>query len=150
EGLSSLLKYGFGGDFRMSQFNLGLNFDGFSSIKDDDNTSTPIARDLVTTRVNAGSRRYYAVNPNSLVGELYLQYNYDKDLSLKIYGGSTVVGSNSANGMVGGLAFNWGFGGGYKRSAQQNKPSENDPGFKVDTNDGVNQDIFKSTNTPKK
>ncbi len=156
EGLSALLKYGFGGDYKINQqFYLGLNFDGLSSVQDDEKTSTPILRDLVTTRVNAGSRRYYAVNPNLLSGQAYLQYNFDKDINAKIYGGSTLIGSNSANGVMAGLVLNWGFGGTKKSGSIRDTPNksslpDDEPGFKVDTNDGVNQDIFKPTNTPKK
>lgn len=154
EGLSQLVRYGFGGDYAFGSFRVGLNFPGYSTVQDDEKTATAIDRDLLTTRVNGGSRRYYAVNPNSLEGQLYAIYNMGKDFSVKVYGGSTIIGSNSAEGIVAGLALNWGFGIAQKTFKSQDVPNnsslpDDEAGFKVNTNDGVDQGIFqKSQSAP--
>ena len=148
QGLSQLLKYGVGTDYAFADFRLGLEIEGLSTISNDENTSTPINRDLLTTRVNAGSRAYYSINPNQTVAKIYAGYSYEKDFNIKIFAGSTVIGSNSAQGVVGGLAFNWGFGitkTPPRYDGADNDGQKPDPGFKVDTNDGVNQDLFKNT-----
>ncbi len=149
EGLSTLLVYGFGADYRLNKFTIGVNFEGFSSVKDDENTTTPINRDLLTTRVNAGSRRYYSVNPNYLEGQISFGFDFDKNLNCAIYGGSSVIGSNSAQGVVGGIKLNWGFGIEKKRFRTDdddlNQPAGSEPGFKVNTEDGVDQNLFKNT-----
>jgi hypothetical protein len=153
EGLSSLVRYGAGGDIALGAFRIGLNFPGYTSVSDDEKTSTPIDRDLLTTRVNGGSRRYYAINPNSLEGQLYATYNWGQDLTVKIYGGSTIIGSNSAEGLTGGFSLNWGFGPTKKTFRSKDVPNnsnlpDDEEGFKVDTNDGVNQEIFQKSSSP--
>ena len=153
EGLSGLATYGLGGDFGNSIFKVGLNFFGISTIQDDEKTATPFDRDLLTTRVNAGSRRYYSINPNLLEGQLYVVYNWDKDLAVKVFSGQTLMGSNAADGFTFGLAFNWGFGPtkkGIRSNSTPNKSklSDDEAGFKVETEDGVNQDLFQPTQTP--
>lgn len=154
DGLSLLAIYGFGADYMISPIRIGMDFSGISTVQDDDNTATPVNRDLVTTRVNGGSRKYFAVNPNLLEGKLYVSYNLDKDLSIKMYGGAGLVGSNSAQGMTYGGSINWGFGAGRKTSQpieiqDSNSISDQDPNFKVDTDDGVNQDLFRKTSPVK-
>ncbi len=158
EGLSALVRYGVGGDYSFGSLKVGLNLPGYATVQDDEKTATPIDRDLVTTRVNGGSRKYYAVNPNSLEAQIYAVYNWGKDLALKVYGGNTITGSNSAEGFTGGLALNWGFGMAKKAIRSQDLPNnsnlpDDEAGFKVDTNDGVDQGIFQKSQTapaPKK
>lgn len=157
EGLSTLLVYSFGADYNFSGFRVGLNFEGYSTVKDDEQTATPIVRDLLTTRVNAGSRRYYSVNPNYLEGQLVLSYAFDKNLNFAVFGGPSLIGSNSAQGVSAGAKINWGFETEAAKVStsevvEQTNQSITDPGFKVDTDDGVNQDLFKNTApvTPKK
>ena len=148
EGLSALLLYGAGGEVAVGNVKLGLALDGFSSVKDDDYTSQPLARDAITDRVNAGSRRYYAVNPNLLDAQVYFQYSFGGNMNAKISAGSTITGSNAADGISAGLALNWGFGvssASLRPDQVPNRSSlpDQEQGFKVDTNDGVNQEIFK-------
>lgn len=150
DGLSALLMYSFGADYNFSGFRVGLNFEGYSTVKDDEQTATPVVRDLLTTRVNAGSRRYYSVNPNYLEGQLVLSYAFDKNLNFSIYGGPSLVGSNSAQGISAGAKLNWGFETEAAKVStsdvvEQTPDSVTEPGFKVDTDDGVNQDLFKNT-----
>jgi opacity protein-like surface antigen len=158
EGLSALLRYGVGADYALGKFRVGLDFPGYSSVQDDEKTSTPTDRDLLTNRVNAGSKKFYAINPNSLEGTLYGTYSWNNSFAVKIYGGSTLIGSNSAEGIVAGIQLNWGFGPAKKNFKSKDVPnksnfSDDEEGFKVDTNDGVNQEIFQKSQTapaPKK
>lgn len=159
EGLSTLLLYSGGLEFRFESIKLGGLVTGYSTLKEDENTAKPFIRDLVTGRVDAGSKKYYSVNPTLLDSELYLQYNFDRNLSFKTFGGYTLIGTNTAVGFHMGAAVTWGFGGeesNPQRSSltkgNQNKKSNlkntlsmdpSDKQFSEDTNDGVNQDYFK-------
>ena len=152
KGFSALSLYGFGGEFPMGDSALGVEFAGSSTIKDDENTNAPLVRDTLTNRVNAGSRMVYAINPNLLDAQLYYSYALDPNLILKVNAGATLIGSNSADGYFVGGSINWGFGGSGqqgRRSKQSkkiiNKSSlpDTEPGFKIDTTDGVDQDLFK-------
>ncbi len=161
DGLSTLLLYGAGIEYQFGNYSaLGFELDGSSTVKDDQYTETPLVRDTLTNRVNAGSRIFYSINPNILNSQIYYSYSIDRNLSFKIKAGTTLTGSNSANGYNAGVSINWGFGG-YGNSRHK-KPkvfienstsiSDEDPGFKIDTTDGVNQDLFKQTQpvNPKK
>jgi hypothetical protein len=161
EGLSSLLTYGLGGEFHFSGSAIGLDFNGYTSVSDDEKTSTPFVRDTLTTRVNAGSKKFYSINPNLLEGSLYYSYSFDSDLFIKVSAGTTLIGSNTAEGYHAGIAFNWGFGAtgsgivstddinrGKKVENKSALPN-NEPGFQMDKNDGVNQDLFKKTESAK-
>ena len=148
-GLSSLVHYGAGAELSVKKFAIGTSVDGLSSVTDDQNTDRPELRDLVTDRVNAGSRRYYSVNPNQLEIELYFSYRIDPSLKFKISGGSSILGANSANGYFAGLALNWSFGGlnGFGLNNSYDGDLENmkkdEKKFKIDTEDGVNQELFQ-------
>lgn len=145
EGLSSLLVYGAGAEFLVKNMGVGAQVDGISSVTDDQQINSSDVRDFVTDRVNAGSRKYYSVNPNSLDVELYFSYNFDSSMKLKLSGGSTVMGANSASGYFAGLSLNWGFG----MTKVQSHPLNEGPKFKINTEDGVDQDLFKSPDSIK-
>jgi hypothetical protein len=152
EGLASLLTYAGGLELRYEQVALGAGVDGYLTIKEDTKTNQSFDRDIITSRVNAGSKTFYGVNPNHLDSDIYLKYNFDEEISLKVNGGYSLIGSNSAQGYHAGIAFAWGFGGRAKPKPRlmpvyrevpttKAKPA---PRFEEDTNDGVNQDYFKT------
>lgn len=158
EGLSTLFLYTVGTEIRFDSVNFGASLNGLMSVKDDDKTNRPLDRDLITNQVNAGSKRYYSINPNLTDSEIYLKFNLDQDWTVKATAGYTLLGSNSAEGFHLGAVLNWGFGGHsrkYSPSRSSSKKSEvrnsnkklvtdpTDQTFKEDTNDGVNQDYFK-------
>lgn len=161
-GLSSLLLYGAGAEFLLGYYSaMGLEFNGISTVKDDENTNTPLVRDALTDRVNAGSRIYYSINPNNLDAQIYYSYSVDQNFVIKFAAGASVTGSNSADGYHAGASLNWGFAG-VGSARQMNRRSkkfienstaisDDDPGFKIDTDDGVNQELFKQVDpVPKK
>ena len=156
EGLSTLLTYSAGLQSSFGEFVLGAALNGYASVVDDSKTSTPFARDAVTNRVAATSKKFYSINPNNLDADLYMKYIFNKDFSLQANGGYSIVGSNSAIGYHVGLGFTWGFGGShydnYSKPPTTYKAMPNHPSnvakppvkkFQEDTNDGVNQDYFK-------
>ncbi|MES2802763.1 MAG: hypothetical protein V4654_09750 [Bdellovibrionota bacterium] len=156
EGLSTLLTYGVGGEFRFSELGLGAVVEGFSSVKDDEFTNSASRRDLITTRVNGGSRKFYSINPNALAAEVFLNFAMTEWIKFKAYGGADVTGSNTSQGFfVGGaLTFTLDYGSGgddleeqrvirrSQRAKKVKKPVDNS--FKESTDDGVDQNYFKS------
>ncbi len=163
EGLSTLLTYTGGAELRFDEIKLGGLLNGYSTLKQDENTARPFVRDLLTNRVDAVSKKYDAVNPTLLDSQIYLSYNFDPDFSIKTFGGYTLIGSNDAVGLHFGAAMTIGFGGEryvkrnqIRNNSLQKSPPKNslslDPNeksFKEDTNDGVNQDYFKPVNPSK-
>lgn len=156
EGLSTLLTYGVGGEFRFSELGLGAALDGFSSVKDDQYTNSASRRDLVTTRVNGGSKRFYSINPNALAAEIFVNFAMTDFIKFKAYGGADVTGSNYSQGFFVGAAvtFTLDYGNNSyddeqpvvrkRPTTKKTKAKPVDNGFREDTNDGVDQNYFKS------
>lgn len=163
EGLSTLLTYSGGFEVRFDEFALGAAVNGIATIKDDEKTNTPYERDAATFRVDGSSKKYFAVNPNSLDGDVYLKYAITSDMNLKVNGGYTILGSNAAIGYHVGAGLTWGFGEQNTESPIEqpviktrvtrpkttNKKPKADPHFQEDVNDGVNQDYFKPVSPSK-
>lgn len=155
EGLSTLLTYGVGGEFRFSELGLGAVIEGFSSVKDDEFTNSASRRDLITTRVNASSKKFYSINPNSLAAEVFLTFAMTESIKFKAYGGTDVTGSNTSQGFfVGGaLTFSLNYGNGANDVEEQRVIRRSRPAKKVkapvnnefqeNTEDGVDQNYFK-------
>lgn len=145
EGLSTLLNYGVGSEFRFSELGLGAALEGFATIKDDEFTNAVSRRDNLTTRVNAGSKKFYSVNPNLLAAEVFLNFAMTQEFKLKIYGGADLIGSNISQGyfLGGTLTYILDFS---KPTATPSKKKR--PRFQEDTDDGVSQDYFKPVAPP--
>lgn len=168
EGLSTLLTYTLGLQSSVGRFVFGAALNGYVSVIDDSKTNTPAERELITNRVSATSKKFYAVNPNLLDSDLYLKYLFSPNLSIHVNGGYTLTGSNAALGYHVGGGVTWGFGGDHYENyskpvhtlpptvGPQTIPKNGAPvkvqtphpvkKFQEDTSDGVNQDYFKPVN----
>ena len=157
EGLSTLLTYGVGGEFRFSELGLGAALDGFSSVKDDEFTNSATRRDIITTRVNGGSKKFYSINPNGLAAEIFLNFAMTDWMKFKAYGGADVTGSNTSQGFfVGGaLTLTLDYGDGSHDDVEEQRvirrnqrvkktKAKSNNGFQESTEDGVDQNYFKS------
>lgn len=153
-GLSTLATYAVGAEMRFSEIGFGVSVLGRTSITDDEYTSNSTIRDAVNNRVNAGSKKYFSVNPNSTDIEANINFAASQTLLFKFFGGYTLLGSNSAVGYNAGVTVNLNFGAenAPKSSRQKHPPTDGlntisrEPtpeDFKEDTNDGVNQEYFK-------
>lgn len=157
DGFSSLMIYGAGVDYKWTTFGIGAEVRGFTSISDDQYTQSITIRENVTNRVSAGSKRYFAINPNRLEALMNLAYSIEKNWHARLSLGTTVSGSNTSEGPFAGVSLNWGFDG---ESKLRKKPidkiknntslPDDDPGFKIETNDGVDQNLFKPSGPVKK
>ena len=156
EGLSTLFLYTVGTSIHFESLVIGGAINGYISIKDDEKTNQPLSRDTITNRVNGASKRYYSINPSLIDTELYLKYEFNRDLAMKFFGGYPIAGTNSAQGIHAGVGVTWGYGGSKASTIRQKPPAKKsviidpaDKNFKEDTNDGVNQDYFKPVNPSK-
>lgn len=154
DGLSTFLLYGTGLEYFIGYYSaLGIEINGASTVKDDINTNSALIRDNLTDRVNAGSRLFYSINPNVLDAQLSYSYAIENSFTLKLTAGTTLKGSNTAEAAHVGFSASWSLGnrGMVKSQTKKTKKqtdssiaiSDEDPGFKIDTDDGVNQDLFK-------
>lgn len=163
EGFSTLFTYRAGSEFRYSDLSLGVVLQGYMSIRNDENTDQAFARDTISGRVNAGSKRFFGVNPNLHELEGYLNYAFSSDLGFRTFADYTLAGANTAKGFTVGVALNWVFGDSLQAARVKHKQERRqevspryeppaqpamsrDPNpkeFKEDTEDGVNQEYFK-------
>ncbi len=102
EELSTLLTYGGGGEFRFESFGLGAAISGFTSVKDDKYTNQALVRDNVTMNVNAGSKKYFSINPSWLSSEFFVNFALVDEAFIKLYAVYDVAGSNMSQGIGGG------------------------------------------------
>ena len=100
EGLSTLLTYGLGAEYHFSEMGLGSALNGYSTIKNDDNSNNALVRDTITTRVNAGSKKFYSINPNLLTTEMFLKFLMTDNTMVKAFACYDVYGSNVAQGFT--------------------------------------------------
>lgn len=147
EGLSTLATYGAGAELRFSRFGFGASVLGQLTVKEDENSQRSSYRDNLNNHVDAGSKIFNAINPNSHGIELNLNFLLSRQSQIKIYSGSTLLGSNAAAGVYIGTNFNWVFDFMPSISAPSKKaPVRREAPeilFKEKTDDGVNQDYFK-------
>ncbi|MBC7741868.1 MAG: hypothetical protein H7061_06710 [Bdellovibrionaceae bacterium] len=156
EGLSTLMTYAGGLEIRFIKATVGAGLYGYITIKDDSKTNKASERDAVNLRVDAGSKKFNGVNPNNLDSDFYVKFDINRDISIKLNVGTTLLGSNSASGSHFGGTLAWGFGGSQRalsrprsRPVKIEKQTQPAQQFKEDTDDGVNQDYFKTVRPSK-
>lgn len=159
-GRSSLFPWGVNAEYSMDAFTLGAEVFGFRSVTDDKDTGQPneAVRDLLRARTSAGSDRFTSLNPDIIDSNIYMKFALSPSISLWGAGGMTLAGSNYANGfhLEAGLRYTIG---GDSRSvrkkvyepAYESGPTSRDKKvdrFEEDTNDGVDQKMFRPNPTP--
>lgn len=157
EGLSGLVPYRTGIEMEFSGFSMYAGLDGFASVTDDKETSTSVDRDIINNRVNAGSKKYFAVNPNEMNFDLGMNWQLNANWGITGFGQYTVVGSNTSAGYTVGAGFTWELGRTLSEAKSKIFQPKKETGlsrdtvpsdFTEDTNDGVNQDYFKQVPSP--
>ena len=101
--LSSLWFHKVGGYFRTSRINLGFSTDLFFSALPDFYQNQPNKRTDVLDKVNAGSYKFYAVNPAALSFTGWIEWKVNS-LSVTLYGNVDTYGKNYARGLTLGLS----------------------------------------------
>lgn len=92
------LKIGLAQRFKL--FELGAEYHMESAFTDDDTYQTPTIKQTVTNRVNAGSTKYYNVNPELHSAKIWANYRWSKTIKLQLGFDKTLNGKNTANGLA--------------------------------------------------
>ena len=123
---------------------LGGVLSGYTSLTNDQDTSNYSYRTTWQYNADAGSQLFGAVNPSLLQVDVFADFIPVKEMTISAGGGTSLNGSNMANGwnVVG--AFTYRFGGVDKR----NKESQPLQDFHEQTKDGVDQSLFENPNPP--
>lgn len=173
EERSYLMPWGFGAQIKGRSVRLGGEIFGFQSISDDKDTSNKTIRNAYLNTVDAGSYKFYSVNPSVVDSLAYFTWMINSKWSLQANGGLTLTGENSAAGFhVGGFVrYSFDMSEGYvekpyiapapspvptgrsnmyRRDDQELSSSTKVRQFKEQTNDGVDQQIFKPRPTKRK
>lgn len=161
KGRSNLFPWGLNAEWAFDGTTLGGEIFGFQSITDDKDkgAANEVVRDALRSRVNGGSAKYYTTNPSVIDSNLYLKIGFGRDFMIWIAGGIPLVGNNYSNGPHVESGLRWTFGSGSLKRNHKREVSipvsetsrlstdKKVETFKEDTNDGVDQRIFKATPT---
>lgn len=107
EGRASLMDYAIGGQFQPNSFWVSAQLRGYSSITNDSNMSNQALRDTYLATADAGSYRFYGINPNLMEGEVEAGFKY-QGWNPYVGFAQTFTGSSTAAGWTGlvGVRFN--------------------------------------------
>lgn len=103
EGRAHQYVWSGGVQYRWATLDFGARLFGYQRASDDQDANSFRVNDRAyfENRVNAGSFRFYSINPSLTDSEVNLTYHFDKQWSLGLALGTTLSGSNSAQGMHG-------------------------------------------------
>lgn len=176
DGRSFLLPWGIGAQLKVPRVRLGAELFGSQSISDDQDkgTNKELTRTAYINQVDAGSMKFYSINPSLIDTSVYATFMINPKWSIQGNGGMTVAGNNAAAGFhIGGfIRYSYDMTEGYvekpyvpvqsplpQERSQMYKPEDTSissekkvKSFREDTNDGVSQEAFKArpTKAPKK
>ncbi|MBX2995123.1 MAG: hypothetical protein KF681_09880 [Bdellovibrionaceae bacterium] len=155
KGLSSLLPYGILGEFPLGSFTLGADLRGYASLSSDSTSDTEITRDFYQCRTNGCAKRYYAMNPSLLESSAYFKWAVSRTWDVSAGFTMAITGQSTATGY--GAFANIGYRWGLPAAPTPMEDSETlpagrarvvNPGFQEETNDGVDQNLFKAPTPP--
>lgn len=158
QGRSYLMPWGVNAEFKMSKFSLGGELFGFQSITSDADKGnlSEANREFLSAKVNGGSKKFYSIDPSVIDFNIYFKLNINPKMELGAGAGTTISGANYAAGFHAGAFFTYSFGGAstyYERSRTTYEESKistdrKTEKFQEDTQDGVDQQIFRPQPTP--
>lgn len=170
-GRSFLMPWGIGTQFKFKRFRLGAELFGYQSVSEDTTDVNEALRTSYINGVNAGSMRFYGVKPSLVDTQVYATWLLTPKWNLQAQGGMTLAGSSSAAGFHVGASIGYSFDltEGYAEQ-EYVAPVESpvpeyrsnmyeDSGlssekkvrrFREETEDGVDQNLFKARPTKAK
>ncbi|MCK6599514.1 MAG: hypothetical protein L6Q37_14200, partial [Bdellovibrionaceae bacterium] len=169
---SSLFPWELGLGIRWRNSYLGLELSGFQSVMDDNDKGTlESARYSLVQRVNGGSYRFYTINPAHNQASVNIDIGFSRAVILKTFFSSSLGGTNYSNGIYAGVGINLLFDTIANRPSTpryeenvgpeskvkklperviENKGSESEEDYQIQTDDGVDQKLFqKEPEVPK-
>lgn len=171
DGRSFVMPWGVGAQWKMPRVRLGGELFGFQSVSDDTTDVDANVRNSYINGVNAGSLKFYSAKPSLVDTQFYATWLMTPKWSLQANAGATLTGSNSAAGFhVGGfIRYSFDMTEGYVEpeyvtpvsspvpNYRSNMYQESDLSsekkvrrFKEQTDDGVDQNLFKARPTKRK
>lgn len=155
-GRSNLLPWKVYAEFLGEGLSYGAGLKGYQSVQDDKDTgsSTEEARrQVAVNRVNAGSCRFYCLNPSIIELGGFVNVDVSRRFTLNLFGDFTVTGANAAAGWTLGAGLTMNFSSVAARKKAPNlrdrlsiDPSSDD--FMEDTDDGIDQKLFTPPKPP--
>lgn len=154
-GRSALMPWSVGVEFLTESMRFGAKLHGFQSASDDADAGSSVgelAREATSNRINAGSLRYYAINPSLVDLDGFVAFELGRPWALILHGGLTLAGQNTAAGFHGGAGLSYTFSTKPVRKRRAYDPQMSvDPyldQFKEDVDDGIDQKIFNPKPKP--
>ncbi|MES3036967.1 MAG: hypothetical protein V4736_03590 [Bdellovibrionota bacterium] len=154
-GRADLVPWAVNAGLVFGSFSFGAELAGQQSIGQDADkgtTASELAREIAVLRANGGSYRFYGINPSYMEAAGFARFRGDT-WKTSIFGGTTLSGTNYAEGIFVGvnvtLAFDFGSAS-YMTPAKKRRsaPAEPEEEFRPSTNDGVDQNLFKPIAKP--
>lgn len=154
-GRSYLMPWGANAEYHFSKIGLGAEIFGFQSISGDQDKGATgeVNREILASRVNGGSKKFYSVEPSVVDFNLYVIMDINKSFSMGAGGGLTLAGANYASGYHAGAFLQYSFGGSnaykpkhknYRRTRYDSLSTDKQiEKFNEDTKDGVDQKLFQ-------
>lgn len=152
---SGVMPWYLGGGLQWKNSFLGLEIGGFQTIVDDGaNGTEESARNALVQKVNAGSYRFYTVNPSHIEARVNLDIGFSNGFIFKSYIANSLSGQNYSSGMTAGLMVTLLF------DTFSNKPHKDEPpvreaapvrqqdDYQIQTQDGVDQRLFQKEPEP--
>jgi hypothetical protein len=151
---SGTMPWHLGGGFKWKHSFLGLELNGFQTITDDGDKGTAESlRNTVIQRVNAGSYRFYTVNPSHIQAAVNLDIGFSSGFIVKTFLANSISGQSYSNGMTAGVMINLLF-----DTISNSRPHEEivkpvesvkkAETFQIQTQDGVDQKLFEKEPEP--
>ncbi len=154
-GRSGIMPWYLGGGLQWKHSFLGLELNGFQTVTDDpDRGSNEAARNTLNQRVNAGSYKFYSVNPSHIQVQANLDIGFSSGFIMKSYVANSISGQNYANGLTVGVMVNLLFdtfsNNPHKevQPVRDVEPIKREENYQIQTQDGVDQSLFKKEVEP--
>lgn len=148
---SGLLPWYLGGGMQWKNSYLGLELNGFQTIVDDgDKGNLESTRNTLVQRVNAGSYKFYTINPSHIQAAVNLDIGFSRGFVLKSYIANSISGQNYSNGLTIGVLINLLFDTVATNESRRSEPvvkeiaaPKGDENYQIQTQDGVDQKLFE-------
>lgn len=152
---SGVMPWYLGGGLQWKYSFLGLELGGFQTIVDDGaNGTEESARNALMQKVNAGSYRFYTVNPSHIEARVNLDIGFSRGFVLKTFLANSISGQMYSSGMTAGVAVTLLFDTFSNNPHKTYEPIKETPvrqqedDYEIQTQDGVDQKLFQKEPEP--
>ncbi|MCB0350062.1 MAG: hypothetical protein KDD38_02690 [Bdellovibrionales bacterium] len=142
-GRSALIPWTAGLSWRGRRLRPSFEISGYNSASDDEYISSRFNRELVTSTVNAGSLRYYSVNPNLIQARAELTYQATHNFSISAGASSSLKGESTAKGESVFFALAYSFSPHTSKPSQPDTRSERQKKFEFKLEEDYDETLFE-------